>query len=420
MAMCRAVAAAASISVAMLLEGCGHHGGGGGGGDHPDAPVLPKACSTTTTTTASGTWTGYACSSSRLLKGPVKAATRKGFAVDDPTLATCSEQMVAQWPHSKEGARVHSLRLFSAWKNYWNQEERQTAWDNIKLFLDNNNAKVLLGLDMTCEPDTDKWEWEQASAMLDFLGKERVMGLAFGNEMDNKEKCRPLFKSGEFFMQMQQWVDAIDKKGFGSVPVTVVWAMGVLGKGIDTTEHSFEPELEPFLWNASKTWGKRFVWTFNPYPLWDESIKPKDAEHCSQMIEAATGDYTRNIMGVCRNRMTNFTQSEDAVMWAGESGWSSPFVVAQQDMKSYCPAWASEDTLFKFYETMMSWDLSVPVDHAGKSQKGVDHLFFFTMRDYDGESFGLIKECCASECKIQASAPTATTAAADFLAKVVV
>jgi hypothetical protein len=245
------------------------------------------------------------------------------------------------------------------------------------------------------------------------------MGLAFGNEMDNKDACRPLFKSGKFFEQMQQWVSAIDDAGFASVPVTVVWAMGVLGKGINTTENSFEPELEPFLRNATDRWGTRFAWTFNPYPLWDASIIPKSAESCEDMITAATGLYTRNVMGVCRNRVSNFTKSEDSVMWAGESGWSSPFVDAQKYISKFCSNWASEDTLFRFYETMMEWDLSVPEDDTGKPQNGVDHLFLFTMRDFNGESFGLIKHCCASECKIQANSTTTTTGAG-FLANLVV
>jgi hypothetical protein len=327
--------------------------------------------------------------------------------------------MVAHWPHSPEQQRVNSLRLFSAWKKWWNQELRQEAWHNLKTFLDNNRAKVLLGVDILCSAENDEWEWSQALELMKFLGKDRVMGFAFGNEMDIKAKdqCREGFKNGDLFKQMKMWVDTMDAAGFDTVPVTVVWAMGVLSTN-DPSVDPFDPELEPFLRAAHQEWGDRFVWTFNPYPLWDKNIIPKSAEQCDNMIKAATGDYTRNVMGVCRSRVTNFTNSTSSLMWAGESGWSSPFVADQQYIRKFCPDWASEETLFKFYETMMEWDLSVPNDpDTGKAIRGVDHLFFFTMRDFNGESFGLIKECCATECKIQA--PT-TSSAPDFLADLVV
>jgi hypothetical protein len=408
------VVAAAGLVVGLILQGCGN-----GTGHHP-TPLLPKACATTTTTTPSGNWTGYSCSSTRELKSKVKAVHQKGFAVDDATFATCSEQLVAHWPHCPEQQRVNSLRLFSAWKKRWNQELRQQAWDNLKAFLDNNKAKVLLGVDLFCETENDEWEWSQALDLLKFLGNDRVMGLAFGNEMDNKNQCREGFKNGNLFTQMKRWVDAMDAigDGFDKVPVTVVWAMGVLGK---TKGHAFDPELEPFLTAAHKEWHDRFVWTFNPYPLWDASIVPKSAEQCEDMIKFATGDYTRTIMGVCRGRVTNFTNSTSSLMWAGESGWSSPFVDAQEHIRKFCPDWASEETLFKFYETMMEWDLSVPNDTVtGKPIRGVDHLFFFTMRDFNGESFGLVKECCASECKIQAPTTSSPSSAPDFLAKLLV
>jgi hypothetical protein len=341
--------------------------------------------------------------------------------VDDPTLATCSEQLVAHWPHCPEQERVNSLRLFSAWKKWWNMELREEAWHNLKRFLDHNKAKVLVGVDVLCREENDEWEWSQALDLLKFLGKERVMGFAFGNEMDNKDQCREGFKNGTLFHQMKTWVDAIDDEGFETVPVTVVWAMGVLGKGNDPSKDPFDPELEPFLTAAHKHWGDRFVWSFNPYPLWDASIIPTSAAQCEGMIEAATGAYTRNVMGVCRERVTNFTNSTSSLMWAGESGWSSPFVKAQEKIRKFCPDWASEKTLFKFYETMMEWDLSVPKDTVtGKTIRGVDHLFFFTMRDFNGESFGLVKHCCASECKIQAPMTTTTSSAPEFLAKVVV
>jgi hypothetical protein len=410
--MQRLIVAAAGFAVGLVLQGCGS-------GHHP-TPSLPKACATTTTTTPSGNWTGYSCSSTRELKSKVKAAHQKGFAVDDATWATCSEQLVARWPHCPEQQRVNSLRLFSPWKKTWNQGLRQEAWDSLKMFLDNNKAKVLLGVDVQCSAENDEWEWSQALDLLRFLGKDRVMGFAFGNEMDYKKQCREGFKNGDLFKQMKSWVNAMDAigDGFDKVPVTVVWAMGVLGHAKD---HPFDPELEPFLAAAHKEWRERFVWTFNPYPLWDDNIIPESAEQCEDKIKAAIGDYTRNIMGECRSRVTSFTNSTSSLMWAGESGWSAPFVGPQKHIRKFCPDWASEETFFKFYEAMMEWDLSVPNDKVtGKTIRGVDHLFFFTMRNVYGESFGLVKECCASECKIQAPTTTSTSSTPDFLANLVV
>jgi hypothetical protein len=300
--------------------------------------------------------------------------------------------MLEMWPHSTNES-VKSLRLFAAWTADWPEEGRLPFWEKLQAYLERNDAKVLLGTGVHCHTNYDQQHWNWTLGLMQFLGRDRVMGVAFGNEMDNEKRCDQTFYSNQFFDLIKPRVDEMDANNFSDVPVTVVWSMGALA------DQPFNHKINSFLTSAHKEWGDRWVWTFNPYPLWDASQQPKNSGECGKVAGAISLDYTKAVMGEARKRVTQVTKNPDSLVWVGEAGWSSPAVDVppHPQIAKWCPDWASQETLFRYYETMMTWDLSLDTGNA------VDHLFFFTMRDARGESFGLVNKCGDTACKVQES-----------------
>merc|ERR1712083_876246 len=151
--------------------------------------------------------------------------------------------------------------------------------------------------------------------------------------------------------------------------------------------------------------GKRFAWTFNPYALWDSSQWPFSKDKCEIMKAGILNiDYSRNVMAEVRKRITEVTGNTDDILWVGETGWSSPAPSAMVWINRYCPTYFSDDMLLNFYKMILSWDLSLP------GVKGIDHLFYFTIRDSSNhgaeEGFGLVKNCQATSCKARGTGPT--------------
>jgi hypothetical protein len=162
----------------------------------------------------------------------------------------------------------------------------------------------------------------------------------------------------------------------------------------------FNSKINSFLTSAHKAWGDRWVWTFNPYPLWDHGMQPQNANECHKVQEAIDIDFTKAVMGEARKRVTQVTQKSDSKIWVGEAGWSSPAVPAHARIVKACPSWASAETFFTCYQNLMAWDLSLDTGMP------VDHLFFFTMRDSRAESFGLVSKCGSTTCKVQVQEET--------------
>jgi predicted enzyme related to lactoylglutathione lyase len=232
------------------------------------------------------------------------------------------------------------------------------------------------------------------------LGKDRIMGLAVGNEMDNvdnERQVQPDFWESGFFNLIKSIVDDMDAAGFTDIPVTVVWSMGALA------QQPFNSKIMSLVTQARDTWGNRWVWSFNPYPLWDTNLIPTSAEDCDTKVANSIAiDYTRNVMGDARNRVAQFVANNDYALWVTESGWSSPAVDPQIEIVEFCPSWADKESAYTFYQNMMEWDLSLP-DADGVDGHGVDHMFYFTMRDAGNgfpEHFGLINGCEDTTCKI--------------------
>merc|ERR1739848_890868 len=176
----------------------------------------------------------------------------------------------------------------------------------------------------------------------------------------------------------------MDDNGFKDVPITTVWTMGAL------ENEPFSSKVLPFWEGAHKTWKDRWVWTFNPYPIWSDGFHPSSAGDCKAKTEQATSlETTKQFVNRCRKGVTAVTGDKDSKLWIGEVGWSSPCAEAggMERICGICPDWASSETLMRYYENMLTWDLTL--DEGGP----VDHLFYFPMRDSRSEAFGMVGDC---------------------------
>lgn len=318
------------------------------------------------------------------------------MAVDDTSMSGCSDKLTGVWPH--DSAPVTSFRLFAAWKPEWDPSRREASWQDLKKYVDSTNAQILLGSEVTHNQQNDDQMWEWAKQLMQLLGKEHIMGVSIGNEMDNDNSAPWDFWQHGFFDMIKSRVDDMDGMGFTDTPITVVWSMGAL------SADPFNTKITPLLTQAKDTWGSRWVWSFNPYPIWDSSQRPWSQGDCESKTNGAISlDYTRNVMGTARDKVASFVGSDDYTLWVTESGWSSPGVSTQTATAAICPKWADKETLWTFYQNMMEWDLSLP-----NGDHGVDHFFYFTMRDacQHGicEGFGLMSKCEDTACKIDTPA----------------
>jgi len=398
--------------------------------------VLLQGCGDATPDSTPDTSDLVQCTSSRTLPLIVKPE-KKGFCVDDLSMEKCADKLVAVWPHAAQPQPVTSFRLFAAWKPTWNESLREESWQNLNTYLKTTNGQILLGTEVFFLPDgtldheanDQMFAW--ALDLMKILGKERIMGLSVGNEIDNNNDPDPnnpnnpknAFWETDYFNIIKNNVDAMDLAGFTDVPITAVWSMGAPSK--------FEGMLQPLLSQAQDLWKERWVWSFNPYPIWDVNVQPASAEECADKVAVAIGlDYTKTAMTNVRNNVRDFVgNGTDFTLWVTESGWSSPGVFAiheegefdpqagQTAVMAVCPLWGSEETLYTFYKNMMEWDLSLGTrswngdevpDINWEDSHSVDHLFYFTMRDTINiiggnihEGFGLISGCEDTACKIE-------------------
>lgn len=379
-----AIAPVALGGSSVFIAGCGS--GDTGISVSTSSPTFHTG--TTTTSTTPQRWSGlWNCTSSRVLQ--VVAPERKGMAVDDTTMTGCIDEM-GIWPHSNQA--IQSLRLFDGWKQQWDPKLRENAWQDIKSYVDITGAQILIGVD----PQNDAQSWKMNFDLMKLLGPQHIMGVSFGNEVDLRLKDTMAFvTNGWLFKQMKTHVAEMDAAGFHDVPITSVFTAGVI-KDIEGT-------LKPFFKQCQETWGSRFVWSFNPYSIWDRSVWPHDSTHCQQLVTAAVGlDYVKSLAKAYRDKLNTFVGNANYKIWLTETGWSSPVIrdPRQQSIVQVCPLWGDKESLWALYKNLMEWDLSI----EGDGKKNVDHLFWFTMHDSNGvglvESFGLVSKCGDTTCKI--------------------
>ncbi|CAE7035816.1 unnamed protein product [Symbiodinium sp. CCMP2592] len=362
----------------------------------------------------------FACQTDAVL-GPVRNATRKGLAVDDTTLRWCSGSIPAVWPNAD--APVAALRLFKAWDPSW-QDDRELAWRNLKAFVDQTGARVLMGTSISCVSADDDQSWEWTKGLMQVLGPDRIMGLAIGNELEllftkfafsdtvDQACIDRLWERGGFWEIFTRIVEDFDSLGFGSIPVTSVF--GGLALAGNSTHPFFEQEgkarVNSFFQNATATFGDRYAFTWTTYPYFDpnERLDEGTTDQCEfarnrSLCFDNSCDAPKS-MAYMRRKMTDLTGKSNSTFWIGETGWSSSGSV-QSEMK-YCKNWAAPESLEKYYDSFLQWDGSTP------GVEPPDHVFYFTIRDSlnfgNAEQFGVIEQCHMGECKLRSPGFNAT------------
>lgn len=376
--------------------------------------------------------TGFSCESDLQL-GPVAADEKKGLCLDDTTFSTCAGSIPLLYPNTD--VRVSSLRLFSPWKKEWPEAAREQAWNDLQAYLEKNNAKILLGSQITCDPDSDAEVWSWTKQLISKLGSNRIMGVAIGNELDllwmkdsnfQTPACiERLWNSSEPTSVLQtflSWIAELDNAvpGFESVPVTSVWS---------TYCYAAEPFVDnpkqvmckTFFQEAIKKFGTRFTFSFNIYPYFDTAnhLDPNTKDQCQESLKGKLcfddkSCFTNTVATQGRIKIRSLLNEMNLPdtnyqLWIGESGWSHPVSSTTQPVMKNCPEWSSNATFVKNYNGWLTWDLTLTDD---KSIAPADHVFFFTMRDSFNfgmtEHFGLISKCGDSRCKLQKANTTAT------------
>lgn len=356
--------------------------------------------------------------------------------MDDTTYSQCAWEVPSLWPNTQE--KITSLRLFAPWKHEWDESQRLPAWDSLKFFVEKNNAKILLGSEITCHKEKDAVVWDWTVELIKKLGTHRIMGLAIGNEMDllhfhqndrdadgQKTIVPPgcikrLWDDGEFTDTFINRIRALDASldGFRNVPVTTVFSAYIYGGtgGNQFREEDGHVRGETFYKRAIEAFGTRFAFSFNIYPYFGSNnhLDPgKDTcvaalngklcfdKGCESADTAAYGKWKMRELIKKKLARSDWKQFK---LWMGESGWSTPVsTTTQQEMKK-CVAWNSRETFQKIYDNWLKWDLSAYKYELYAEDRKVDHAFYFTMRDAFNfgaqEHFGLISKCGESRCKL--------------------
>lgn len=379
------------------------------------------------------------------LNFPVVKGENKGLCLDDTTFEWCSGNIPFHWPNTDEP--VKSIRMFKAWQGGWTDpnnpwNDRHKAWENLARYFNQSGAKVLVGTQVTCDPEADDEDWENVMTMIKMFGADAIMGVAIGNEMelyyqknltdrDGKDIWNDCMKKmwmpqvrdpvknpngdpyfRQVFKKRLYDLDSMDG-GFHRVPVTSVFGGAVFAG---------DPNQAPFVempWRRSSCHshncpiaatvydflrdivpraGDRWRWVLNIYPYFNPGwgMDP-DGIHCSAALQQGTCfnrgqaqdcDFS-NLVALMRQRMSSF---EDRIhagggffgqLWVGETGWSAPMSDTLSSGVVPCADFSSVETFERYYKAFLSWDMQIPqVYHDVPAEfHGPDHVFWFTIRD---------------------------------------
>merc|ERR1740121_630057 len=228
--------------------------------------------------------------------------------------------------------------MFRAWNAGWNKHQRKHAWQNFARMVVQNGMKVLMATHITCDHEDDEKSWEWTKEFMMQLGTESVMGFAIGNELEllytqenAPQNCiRQLWDGGGLWRTFQKRVKDIDEMGFSHVPVTSVFTGGILYTGYPFVNIKGQALVGDFLANVTNKYGKRYAFTFNIYPYFDDGLRldPGSNHTCTLAMKKALcwtkGCLAHEAMLRARRRMKALTNREDDLFWIGEIGWSAP------------------------------------------------------------------------------------------------
>jgi hypothetical protein len=343
------------------------------------------------------------------------APAQKGFALDDTTFHNCSDRIPTVFPHTTE--KVTSIRLFKAWEADWPDSERLRTWDALTAFAQANNAKFLVGTQVTCNETADDADWELVKQFLVKIGVDHVMGVAIGNELElfwkhaTLECIDKMWAKRYAINKTISRIAELDKlPGFDKVSVTSVFgAYALAGVGNVPFVNIPNATVNDYLSEVHQKYGRRWVFTFNIYSYFDTGnhLDPGPGHQCNAALKMSTclgGGCLVSFIGIAaRTKMQQLTGNPDDTFWLGETGWSTPMAdtlpEANAEMGN-CTEWSKESRFRTFYKSFLDWDLQMDGAH-----RGPDHVFYFAVRDSlafgETEYFGLVTSCDATQCKLQ-------------------
>lgn len=354
----------------------------------------------------------YKCNSDLFL-GHVLKPEMKGLAIDDTTFQKCAHGVPRVWPNTQE--RLTSLRLFKAWDKAWPDGSRVDAWSQLEVVVREGDMKVLVGAQITCDEQDDDRDWRLVMQLLQILGRQHVMGIAIGNELEllqfkqniSTDCIHRMWKGGYFFRKLSERAADLDGlDGFGDVPLTSVFGGYILsGSPFVNTPGAM---VQTFFEDSIKKFGERWVFSINVYPYFDpsNSLDAGTTDQCSTSLQSDWCFTKRcnlpKTVALMRRSMAQLVGSSDSTLWVGETGWSSPQAASLRGAMTSCPDFSSLNSLKNYYQNFLRWTLDVSDD-----VRGPDHVFYFTARDSGNfgveEHFGLIAGCDATKCKLQSN-----------------
>lgn len=353
----------------------------------------------------------FSCLSGMFL-GPVKHADKKGIAMDDTTFSKCPSQTTVQWPNAKEN--ITSLRLFKAWDAKWDEHHnRLQAWKALKDYIVSSGVKVLYGTQISCNETADDTDWLFVKELMLYIGRPHVMGVAIGNEVELlhtqqycSKKCAENLWDGGYFLSkvMHRADDLAAMSGYEDVRLTTVMGGFVLGGS--PFVNTKEARVLNFFREIHAKFGRRWAWSWNTYPYFDPHIVMDQGpwHTCSKAMMAAINFAPSSMLPAqlraLRTSMQQVTGNADDTMWLTETGWSYPRASTLSTVMRDCAEWSTSEAFALYYQGFLEWDLGL-----GPNVRGLDHAFFFTLRDSvnfgDKENFGLIRSCESRGCKMQ-------------------
>jgi len=355
------------------------------------------------------------CATDLLFKS-TQQLNNKGLVMDDITFRYCPSRIPQQWPNLKKQP-VSSLRLFRSWSSGWPAERRELVWDALVQYVQASGAKIFFGSPITCDPVADKQDWEYTKTLIRRMGKNHVMAVAIGNELEllygqtgtPPECIEDIWDKGRLWRSFETAAKDLNEMGLSDIPITTVFTAGIVYSGdqfLPFRNVPGEALVNSFLKNATLKYDNRFVFVVNIYPYFDPKLQVDPPGSCESAIEIATcfhnGCRTEESLALVREKMMMLTHRTDYKLWVGEIGWSSPKAAALATKAGECKDFSTLETFSKFYSNFLNWDISLPVSNG---HRGPDHVFYFTLRDATNfgnqEHFGLISTCNDLACKIK-------------------
>eukprot|EP00929_Paragymnodinium_shiwhaense_P035978 TRINITY_DN19337_c1_g1_i1.p1 TRINITY_DN19337_c1_g1~~TRINITY_DN19337_c1_g1_i1.p1 ORF type:complete len:454 (-),score=95.80 TRINITY_DN19337_c1_g1_i1:278-1639(-) len=413
--------ALAGLLSPLLLQGCGESGSS-------DTPAPTPSPSGTPAPTASPTpapsdtpspSVDYDCQSDLAIgASKMQNMSAKGMALDDTTLFGCPDKIPALWPNTNEA--IQSLRLFKSYRPGQSEEEIADMHKKLVAHVTKHNIKVLVGSQITCSDKDDEEDWHYAKLLMKALGKDHILGLAVGNELDQlyhhsdiNTSCIERIWEGHLYSEtVKRIMEAREMLDYQELPVTSVFTGEIIWTGADIKL------LQPRKY-LKKVFGQEkgvaavphFVVTLNFYPIFDPTNKlDPDGEHCTSAVKMSACFDSPSCLTIknvvqARNYLKQVTGAQNRRLWVGELGWSSPKPDTFNNPIAKCKEFFSYQMLYDYYSNFLSWQL---LDSS--KIEGPEVAFYFTVRDSNNfgnqEHFGLISDCVSKKCKLNQSQVT--------------